>query len=106
MLTRHNAEGYVWTAEQRKNLREASLKREAAIRQKVSVNGIVYANLTQAGKAIGVSAKTIKRWATEGIPAQSSRNGDVPKELIASIRSIHFVQDDSDHGTAIRQTCH
>lgn len=57
------AEGYVYTPEQRENLRQASLKREATIRKKVSVNGQVYPNLTRAALATGLSARSIARYA-------------------------------------------
>lgn len=57
------AEGYVFTSEQRENLRQASLKREATMRKKVSVNGQVYNNLTQAAKATGLSARSVARYA-------------------------------------------
>jgi hypothetical protein len=57
------SEGYVFTPEQRENLRQASLKREATIRKKVSVNGRVYPNLTQAAKATGLSARSVARYA-------------------------------------------
>lgn len=57
-------EGYVFTSEQRENLRKASLLREATIRKKVSVNGIVYPNLTQAAKANNLSARSVARYAT------------------------------------------
>ncbi|MNC82304.1 hypothetical protein D3C75_1357610 [compost metagenome] len=56
-------EGYVFTAEQRENLRKASFLREATIRKKVSVNGRVYPNLTQAAKANNLSARTVARYA-------------------------------------------
>ena len=96
---KHNAEGYVWTAAQRQNLSKASLKREATIRQKISVNGFVYPNLTYAAKALGVSARTIKRWATNGIPEQSARNGNVSKNLLNAIHVIYFVQRNAEHGS-------
>lgn len=56
-------EGYVFTSEQRENLRQASLKREATIRKKVSVNGVVYPNLTQAAKHNNLSARSVARYA-------------------------------------------
>lgn len=57
-------EGYTFSPEQRENVRKASLLREATIRKKVSVNGKVYPNLTQAAQATGVSARSIARYAT------------------------------------------
>jgi hypothetical protein len=90
-VTKHNAEGYVWTAEQRANLRQASLRREATIRQKVSVNGVVYANFTRAAAATGISAKSIKRYALEGVPKQASRNRLLTPEQLALAKTITLV---------------
>lgn len=88
----HNAEGYVWTAEQRENLRQASLKREASIRQKVSVNGVVYDNFTRAAAATGISAKSIKRYAIEGVRPQTSRNKLLTPEQLALAKTIKLVE--------------
>lgn len=95
----HNAEGYVWTAEQRATLRQASLQREATIRQKVSVGGVVYDNFTRAAAATGISAKSIKRYATEGVRPQAGRSKILTPEKLALAKTIHFVQGDSQSGT-------
>lgn len=57
-------EGYVFTTEQRENLRKASFLREATIRKKVSVNGVVYNNVTQAARGSGLSPRSVARYAT------------------------------------------
>ena len=58
------AEGYVFTPEQRENLRQASLKREATIRKKVSVDGVVYPNVSQAARGSGLSPRSVARYAS------------------------------------------
>jgi hypothetical protein len=57
-------EGYIQTPEHRENVRKASFLREATIRKKVSVNGVVYNNLTQAARGSGLSARSVARYAT------------------------------------------
>lgn len=90
-----NAEGYEWTAEQRKRLSAASLKREATIRQKVSVGGVVYNNYSQAAAATGISTKSIKRYACSGVPPQASRNKLLTPEQLALAKTCRLVNKES-----------
>jgi hypothetical protein len=93
-------EGYVWTVEQRERLREASLKREGTIRQKVSVGGVVYNNYSQAAAATGISPRSIRRYAIEGVKPQSGRNRKLAPELLAIAKTITFVE--TSHETEIK----
>lgn len=67
--------GYELSPDHKRKVRDAALVREATIRQKVSIGGVVYPNFTQAAKATGISARSIKRYAHNGVPIQARRNG-------------------------------
>lgn len=59
----HNLnEGRIRTPEVVARVRAAAFAREARIRKKVSVNGVIYPNITQAAKAVGVSPKSIANY--------------------------------------------
>ena len=68
-------DGTVMSAAHKQKVKEAALRREATIRQKVSVGGVVYVNYTQAARATGISPRSIKRYAQNGVPIQARRNG-------------------------------
>ncbi len=94
----NNAEGYVWTTEQRKKLSTASLAREATIRRKVSIGGVVYDNATRASIATGISTRSIFRYAN-GIGTVKPRHISMAMfELCKTIRYVEMGKlDDAVH---------
>lgn len=60
-MKEHYLCGYTHTTAAKANMRKASLLRESTIQRKVSVDGMVYGNLTRAGEALGMHAATVRR---------------------------------------------
>jgi hypothetical protein len=86
-------EGQVMPPEQRERVREAAFRREATIRQKVSVNGVVYDNFSQAAAATGISPRSVRRYAREGVPRQAMRNKLLSPEQYALALTIKLHTD-------------
>ncbi len=86
-------EGETMSAAQRERVRQAAIRRESTIRQKVSVNGVVYDNYSQAAAATGISIRSIRRYANHGVPPQATRNKLLTPERHALALTIKLHND-------------
>lgn len=86
-------EGEVMSPTQRERVRQAAIRRESTIRQKVSVNGVVYDNYSQAAAATGISVRSVRRYANHGVPPQATRNKLLSPERHAVALTIKLHND-------------
>lgn len=61
-------EGLSLSPSHKAKVRQKALEREATRNRKVVVGGVVYPNVTQASKAVGLSPRTVKRYAESNKP--------------------------------------